>query len=217
MKTMVKPRFMTNLLTVAGVLLGMLVMQHAVTAQEGSDNLQVGVVDIRKVYESYERAKDFRNQIQEKKSEAQSKIQEISDKLNQIQEELNDLEPLSDLWKKRAKKFYQLKSERQMMQDLWKQDTKKLLSETSSEIYQNIREVIEEYGEENGYDLILKVNKSAIGSGEVSDINQQIATRSVLHFSDEMDLTDQISSILNEQYENENSQSGSESSDSSGN
>lgn len=208
--TMTKTRSLANGLMILGILLSGLVMQHAVQAQVQTDGLKVGVVDIQEVYESYDRASDFRDRIQQKKAEAQSKIKEISDKLKQIREELSDLEPLSDLWKKRAKKFYQLKSERKMMQDLWKQDTKKLLSETSSNIYENIREVTEDYGAENDYDLILKVNKGPIGSGEISDVNQQIATRGVLHFTDQMDLTDKITSILNERYDEQNGE-GSES------
>lgn len=222
MKTKSQPRLMTNSLIVLGILLAGLLSQNHVNAQGEEGPLKVGVVDIRKVYESYERASDFRDRIQQKKSEAQSKIQDISDELSQIQEELNDLEPLSELWKKRARKFYQLKSERKMMQDLWKQDTKKLLSETSAEIYQNIRDTIADYGEENDYDLILKVNKSAIGSGEISDVNQQIATRGVLHFTDQMDLTKKITTILNDRYEDQNGQgsddgSSSDTGDSSGN
>lgn len=215
MAMITKSRSMTGILLLMGVLLSGAAMQNVVNAQSDGQGLKVGVVDIRKVYESYDRAGDFRDRIQQKKKEAQSKIKDISNELNQIQEELNDLEPLSELWKKRAKKFYQLKSERKMMQDLWKQDTQKLLSETSAEIYQNIRDVIEEYGSENGYDLILKVNKSDIGSRDVSDVNQQIATRSVLHFADQMDLTNQITSMLNERY-NEQSSDGSESGSGSG-
>ncbi len=171
-----------------------------VISQNDQANLKVGVVDIQEVYNSYDRAEDFTQQIQDKKEEAQNEIKDLNEQMKQVREELNDIEPLSDLWKKRAKKFYQLKSERQMMQDIWKQDTQKLLSQTSTKIYEEIRKVVEDYGEKNNFDLILKANKSPIGSGNISDINQRIASRSVLHFKNKMDLTDKITTILNEEY-----------------
>lgn len=186
-----------------GMVFGLLLsggVQNVLTAQD-DDSFKVGVVDIREVYQSYERADAFTKKIQKKKQEAERKIQETNDKIEQVKEELGELEPLSDLWKEKAREFYQLKSERKMLEDLWKQDTKKLLGETSAQIYQTISDVVSSYGEENNFDLILKTNKQPIGQRQAADINQQIATRSVLHFKNEMDLTDKIITILNERYQ----------------
>jgi len=175
--------------------------------------LKVGVVDIREVYRSYKRTAQFSQKFMKQKKEAEKKMKSLSKEMKQIQKELNELEPLSDLWKKRAKKYYELESKKKLMKDLWKQDTQKSLGETTAQIYDSIREVIQDYAREHNYDLILKVNQSDINKQKMSRVNEQIATRSVLYFDDAMDLTDRMIEILNDEYTAKNEEDGSSSSE----
>ncbi len=192
----------------SALLSSLLLFSAPLSAQEDSNasdgGLKVGVVDIREVYRSYDRTEKFSKTFVEKKNKAQEKMKSLEEEMKQIQKELNSLEPLSDLWKKRAKKYYQLESEKKLMEDLWKQDTKQMLGRTTADIYDTIRKVIQDYADKNGYDVILKVNQSDIKKQEMSRVNEQIATRSVLYFRKSMDLTDKMITILNEQYRKKN-------------
>ncbi len=186
---------------VLGLFLGP-ILSVSVFAQEKSseDRLKVGVVDVREVYRSYKRTAKFSKNFVKKKKQAEKKIKSLSKKLKKIKEEMEQLEPLSDLWKKRAEKYYQLESKQKLMKDLWKKDTKKLLGKTTVEIYDTIRKVIREYAREHNFDLILKVNQSDIKSKKMERVNDQIASRSVLYFRKKMNVTDKIIEIVNKRY-----------------
>ncbi len=164
------------------------------------DEFKVGVVNVDKVFSEYEGTKKVKKDLLKKKKQIEKEIEKISEEIDRIETELNELEPLSKAWKKQAQKLYQLRARLKVHKNIWKQDTTVAVNRSNAKIYNKIRNTIEEYAKKNGFDLVLKSNSPRLETKNAQDTNKKIAERSVLYFSNRMDLTGKIVEILNRKF-----------------
>ncbi len=72
------------------------------------------------------------------------------------------------------------------------------------QIYGEIVKKVEEIGESEGYDLIIKKQAPELNSGELSDLTVNIGIRTVLYHSKAVDITAIVTEHLNSEYSKEN-------------
>ena len=70
-------------------------------------------------------------------------------------------------------------------------------SASRQELYSMIREAVDKYAKEKGYDLVLKIDDNRISGKSVVTQDIQMSTRIVLYSSQKMDLTKTIIDIIN--------------------
>ncbi len=136
-------------------------------------DLKVGYADIVKVFNDYQKTKDYEKILDEKKKkkEEESKLEE---KKNEIIKMQDKLELLKDKEKEQQKE--KIKKAVNEYRDLEAQiysDLKKESDEKMKEIIDDINNAISNYAKSKGFDLIL--NKSAILYGkEGIDVTESV-------------------------------------------
>ncbi|MBI1976021.1 MAG: OmpH family outer membrane protein [Candidatus Omnitrophica bacterium] len=140
---------------------------------------RVGFVDVAKAFDSYQKTKDA-DSVMEKKGEA--KQQEREKKVAAVKKLKDEMELLSE--EARRKKQTEMDQTLRDLQDFDSKVRDELRRERDSivrDILKEIDELIGEYGDKNGFSMILN-------------------DRVLLYGRQEMDVTTQIIQLLNERY-----------------
>lgn len=140
---------------------------------------RIGFVDVAKAFDSYQKTKDA-DSVMEKKGEA--KQQEREKKVAAVKKLKDEMELLSE--ETRKKKQAEMDQTLRELQDFDVKVRDELRRERDSivrDILKEIDELISEYGDKNGFSMILN-------------------DRVLLYGRQEMDITNQVIQILNERY-----------------
>jgi Skp family chaperone for outer membrane proteins len=70
-------------------------------------------------------------------------------------------------------------------------------------IYQEVVRKVEEIGEQEGFDLVIKNEEADLKSGKIPDLQFKIGIRTVLYHSDSVDITLDVVEALNASYSKE--------------
>ncbi len=144
-------------------------------AKEG----KIGVVYLRKVFESYEKTKAYDEKLAAKSREIEQKIRQLQQDIEKIQA---SLEVLGE--KERAEKIKELREKQMQLRKYQLEAMRNISQERDAymrEILRDIKPVITDYAKKNGYDIIL--------NGDM-----------LLYSADGYDLTDDIVKLLNKSY-----------------
>lgn len=142
-------------------------------------DLKIGYVDILKIFNEYQKTKEYDKMLEEKKS---AKEKELEQKKEEIREMQDKLELLKDKeQEKEREKITKAAGEYRELERQFILDLKKERDEKMKEIINDINRVIEDYGSQKGFDLI--INKGAILYGRKG-----------------IDLTETILKIVNQKY-----------------
>lgn len=176
--------------------------QSQVHLQESTGtDLKVGVVNLSEVFKKYKRSKEFKQKITEQKEKVENKMNQIGKEVKQIDQELKELKPHTDLWTERANKYYKLRSELKFRRKTWKDRVNQRVKDTTLEIYNEVRSEVNDFADQNDFDLILKVESPDIPNEEQqANVNDIINRRPVLFFENRLDVTDQVVKRLNKSY-----------------
>ncbi|MBD3246511.1 MAG: hypothetical protein GF333_05815 [Candidatus Omnitrophica bacterium] len=134
-------------------------------------DMKIGYVDVFKVFNEYEKTKEYDAVLEKKKEEKEAQLQEKKEKIEQMQNKLSMMKEKEQgtQREKIAEAVKEFKSiERESFIDL-----KKTRDERMKEIVEDIDKVVEEFAQEEGYDLIVNGNAVLYGSGNL-DITDQI-------------------------------------------
>jgi len=71
------------------------------------------------------------------------------------------------------------------------------------QIYGEVVKMVEEIGDSEGYDLIIKKEEPELNSGQISDLQFKIGIRTVLYHSKAVDITSIVIEHLNSDYSKE--------------
>jgi outer membrane protein len=144
-------------------------------------NLNVGVVNVEKIYSSYEKAEAAREKIQDTKQDKQIELSKKQAEFQRLVAEYNNKkDTLKESEKENyAKKINDLRAE---IQTFIRLSNQQLVAENRTKaqgLLNEISEVIQDYAKEKKYDLI-------------------VDKKSLPYFSGELDISDEIIKILNQ-------------------
>ena len=145
-----------------------------------SKELKIGVVNVERIYASYNKAKKSYTEFQAKRKQLQ---EEYNSKLADLQKMVDNYNKEKNSMSKTQKKdaLTKIVEEKNKVQTFLTDSDKKLVEEnqqTTKKRLEEISTVIQTYAENNGYDII-------------------IDKKSLPFFSKGLNITDQIISILN--------------------
>lgn len=170
---------MNKLLIVFLGLMVSIVLVMPVSLQAKGDALNVGYIDLAKIFDQYEKTKDSDRNLEAEWQGKQSEIKTLREEITRLKDELELLSESS-----KGKKQEVIDSKIKELQDFTKEIQDELTGERNeivSQILKDIDGIINQYGESNGYDLIL---------------NERV----LLYSAEGLDLTDKIVKILNDKY-----------------
>ncbi|MCM8757045.1 MAG: OmpH family outer membrane protein [Candidatus Omnitrophica bacterium] len=136
---------------------------------------KIGYVDLQKVFQNYNRAKDNERKF---KQEVESQQKEINKLQDEIKKEQEDLEKKKEVLKteERQKREERLRGMLQDFSGRWKEVNERLdrrREELEKECIDEIIKVAREYGKKQGYSLILD-SRVVIYGPEASDLSEEI-------------------------------------------
>jgi len=172
-----------------------------ISATPPADNLsiKIGVVNLVSVFNKYNKTKDYETLLEKAKNKEENEIKDVERQINKLNEELEALNKSGDLY--REKKILQasLIAQRETKIKFWNEYIKNQVNEQTLKIYKDIREAIETYAKEKGYQFIFKTDPLLSANSEGEDITQQISVRTVLYFPKSADITEEIIKTLNKE------------------
>ncbi len=178
------------------VLLASITTMNVVPVNAEAEGFKIGIVDISGVFEKYEKRKDLEIEFQE---EINKKRKEMID--------LNEETQLLDLGSEtRRKNEDMLERKNVELEGYAKFAERQLLKRYKTffeQIYGEVVKKVEEIGETEGYDLIIKKEEPELNSGQISDLQFKIGIRTVLYHSKAVDITASVIEHLNSEYSKE--------------
>lgn len=141
---------------------------------------KIGYVDIKKVFDNYEKAKKIEQDFRKEVMDEQKNIDKMQEDIRKMQE---DYEKKKSMMKpeEQAKKESEIKSKIQEFSQKWNEVSKKLDEKgkgLESQIIDEIKKAIGDYAKKNGYSIV-------------------IDSRFILYGENTLDLTDEIIKTLN--------------------
>lgn len=142
-------------------------------------DLKIGYVDIFKVFNDYEKTKDYDKNLETNKKVAEDKLEKKREVIEKLQSKLSLLKE-----DEKAKEEEKLSKEVQEYRDLEREaftDIKKERDDKMKDIVEDIDKIVKDYAKDNGFDLVVNSN-------------------SVLYGVKAMDITDEVLKISNKKY-----------------
>ncbi len=144
-----------------------------------SKDLKIGYVDIFKVFNDYEKTKEYDEKLEAKKNTAEKELEKKKETIEKLQGKL-DLLKEGEKAKEEEKLNKELREYRNLERETFT-DIKKERDEKMKDIVEDIDAIVKDYAKKNGFDLIVNSN-------------------TVLYGAKAMDVTDEILKISNNKY-----------------
>lgn len=164
------------------VLVGLLMfgLVNVFTVASFAKDMKIGYVDFLKVYDVYEKTKEYDKALEGKKDIKEKELKAKADEIDKMQSKASmlkdkDKEKEKDKIMAAAREFENVRRQSYI-------DLKKERDEKMKEIVQDIENVVKDYAKKNNYDLILNGN--------------------IIHYAADknMDVTSDIMKLVNDNY-----------------
>jgi len=162
-----------------------------------------GVIDVQMVFESLKEKMQIEADLKSRLEHLNLDEQEQKQRLQEIKSDLDILAPDSPAYNEKQDQLEQKAIELQTWRTF---QTQKLNRERGLQIERLYRKLIEAVGavaQQNGYDLIMFKEKPVDFRGAKPEaLNTLIQVRKVLWSAPDLDLTDQVTQLMNNQFSN---------------
>jgi len=136
-----------------------------------SKDLKIGYVDIFEVFNEYEKTKEYDKNLEKKKIQAEKKLDSKKETITKLQSKISLLKE-KDRAKEQKKISKEVKAYRELEREAFT-DIKKERDTRMKDIVEDINEVIKNYANKNGFDLI--INETSVLYGDkIMDVTSDI-------------------------------------------
>jgi Skp family chaperone for outer membrane proteins len=164
---------------------------------------RVAVVDVEKVFNALEEKTSIEAGLQGNADKLKQDGQRRQGELKQMEEDLGILAPGSDAYTKKQEELLIKAAELRAWGEVM---NKKLQQERGLQIgsvYRKMLEAIGRIAKQGGYDLVLFKEKEAnFATASPETLSTLIQVRKVLYSADDMDLTDRVIQVMNNEFRN---------------
>mgnify|MGYP000598555569 FL=1 len=191
------------IMCLAFVLLASLICTNINIATAEEEDFKIGIVDIGSVFEKYQKRIDLDQELKEQEKGFQDEINKKRKGIIDLDEETQLLDLGSEnrginenLMERKNVELegYAKFAERQLL---------KKYKDFFESIYQEVVHKVEEIGEQEAFDIIIKKEEADLKSAKISDLQFKIGIRTVLYHSDSVDITLGVVEALNASYSKE--------------
>ena len=172
-------------------------------ANAEAEDFKIGVVDIGGVFEKYQKRIDLDQELKEQEKEFQDEINKKKKEIIDLDEETQLLDLGSEIRDNNENLLERKNVELEGYAKFAERQLLKKYKDFFENIYQEVVQKVEEIGEQNNFDLIIKKEEPELKSGQISDLQFKIGIRTVLYHSDSVDITLDVVDTLNASYSKE--------------
>jgi Skp family chaperone for outer membrane proteins len=201
---------MKNLFTRTAVICLVFVLLASITTMNlnpvtaNAEGFKIGIVDLDVVFEKYKKKEDLAQDLQNREKEFKDEINKKRKEMIDLSEETQLLDLGSETRRKNEDTLERKNVELEGYAKFAQRQVIKGYKTLVEQIYGEIVKKVEEIGESEGYDLIIKKQAPELNSGELSDLTVNIGIRTVLYHSKAVDITAIVTEHLNSEYSKEN-------------
>jgi len=190
------------IMCLAFVLLASLICTN-INIANAEEDFKIGIVDIGSVFEKYQKRIDLDQELKEQEEGFQDEVNKKRKEIIDLDEETQLLDLGSEnrginenLMERKNVELegYAKFAERQLL---------KKYKDFFESIYQEVVHKVEEIGEQEAFDIIIKKEEADLKSAKISDLQFKIGIRTVLYHSDSVDITLGVVEALNASYSKE--------------
>ncbi len=193
----------TPIICLVFVLLASITTMNMNPVNANAEGFKIGIVDIGGVFDKYDKRTDLDQELSDF-------VKEIQDEINKKRKEIIDLNEetqLLDLGSETRSKNEDMSERKKVeLEGYAKFSERQLLKRNKiffEQIYSEVVKTVEEIGESEGYDLIIKKEEPELNSGQIADLQFKIGIRTVLYHSKAVDITSIVTEHLNSEYSKE--------------
>ena len=193
----------TSIMCLVFVLLASITTMNLNPVNANAEGFKIGIVDISGVFEKYEKRTDLDQGLKDLEKELQDEINKKRKEMIDLNEETQLLDLGSET---RRKNEDMLERKNVELEGYAKFAERQLLKRNKTffeQIYGEVVKMVEEIGESEGYDLIIKKEEPELNSGQIADLQFKIGIRTVLYHSKAVDITSIVTEHLNSEYSKE--------------
>ncbi len=186
------------------VLLASITTMNLNPVTANAEGFKIGIVDLDVVFEKYKKKEDLAQDLQNREKEFKDEINKKRKEMIDLSEETQLLDLGSETRRKNEDILERKNVELEGYAKFAQRQVIKGYKTLVEQIYGEIVKKVEEIGESEGYDLIIKKQAPELNSGELSDLTVNIGIRTVLYHSKAVDITAIVTEHLNSEYSKEN-------------
>jgi len=172
-------------------------------ANAEAEDFKIGVVDIGGVFEKYQKRIDLDQELKEQEKEFQDEINKKKKEIIDLDEETQLLDLGSEIRDNNENSLERKNVELEGYAKFAERQLLKKYKDFFENIYQEVVQKVEEIGEQNNFDLIIKKEEPELKSGQISDLQFKIGIRTVLYHSESVNITSDVIDNLNASYAKE--------------
>lgn len=172
-------------------------------AQNAKKPAVIAVVDVQKVFANLKERDAVEADITQQTEALQKEATERAQKIKELEADLPLLAKDSKAWKETRENLERMAIEFKAWQEFKKRSLEREKVIRIQELYQKAIDQIGKVAERDGYDLVLfKDQTEAPSTSNQQQIAAIIQNRKLLYAAERMDITDQITQVLNNQFAN---------------
>ena len=196
-------RRITGLVLGGALLLGTcMIAAGSPEPQSAKKPFRLGVVNLKECFkkDKYDRMKQVHEEIGELRKEYTDELKALDRKISKLKERLDAVPQGTDTARDIIIQLRMTQNELKMKRELNQYILREKSSDMVRAVYNEIRRVVKLVGQEQKYDLILRVEEPEIEGEDPVSVNQQISSRVVLYQNASVDVTDSVIKRLNEEW-----------------
>lgn len=196
-----RPSYWTFALAAAVVLTGLMTL-HGQNAA-GPRPTSIAVVDVQKVFNSLDEQSAIQADITRRGEKFQSESNDRAKEVRNLEQDLSILAPDSEAYRQADEKRQQKAIELEVWQKLKLQQLEREMAIQTEHLYRKITQAVDRLAKKQGYDLVLyKDETEPVRAKTQREVKVLINMRKVLYAAPELDVTDQITQALNNEFNN---------------
>jgi len=160
--------------------------------------LKVGVVDLMKVVDGFQKRKDREAELNKIRDTAATQLKDLQKKVESLSSEMDLLDKNGPDFMAKKKLLAEKQEEQLIKTRLADRDIREKLEQYLQEVYSDILTRIDEYRTRNNFDFILRVDKRPLTTQE--PIIVQLDRKIILSHANSFDVTDDVIAFLNQAY-----------------
>lgn len=163
---------------------------------------RIALVDMSYVFLNYKKSDEVTNGVQKAFKVVEAQHKGLADEWNELKGELQSgtFDEESSEFEKRENRMIQIKSELETLKVQGKSKLQKKSADAALAVYQDVQQALERFATQNGYTLILTVNRDALAAKDALKIKDTLSQPIVYHHGAE-DITDPVLALLNQEFE----------------
>jgi Skp family chaperone for outer membrane proteins len=189
-------------LVVAALLLGGLVLNDSIAQPRASkpSARRIAVCNVFTIYQNYQKAKDNLARLNQQKKTIQAEVQARMKKAQEIADTLRLIKKGSKAYEQQVQEMMRIQLETQAWEKLQTQLAMRRHQTMTREMDDEIMAAVSKVAGEYGVDVVMTPDATA--DEEEADVLQRIGRRTILYWSDRVDMTDAVLKRLNDTYKN---------------